>query len=465
MLPVTDRRLPAVILAAAALTAACSAAAVPTNTAPVSTSIPAATSVVTTTAAATTTTTVPLGAEIPPTAAGLDDLLAEIDLLPPSSAAEAVDRLWRGLTTAGRIPFADGGHVVFLYRGRGERVDWRGDFTEWSWGLLGRRISQTDLWAADASLPGDARIEYKIVLDGEEWIVDPGNPATQMGGLGPNSVLTMPGFVTTDFTTPDPAVPSGTLSEDISFESEAMGYAIDVRVYTPAGAPGEAGYPVLYITDGSDFWDPEMGATTVVLDNLIGAGRIEPVMAVFADAWDPAHTANRRETEFLGRPVDYARFVVEELMPWVDGAYPTDPRRERRAIVGTSYGGVWAAFVSTLYPEAFGNVVLFSPAFWVLANSGYSGDPDTASLREMAALLEAESRACEAGECRSRDQRLVFTAGIPEWDVGGLSGMAAMLEQAGVDYLYLHTQEGHSWGAWSGLTDEVFEFLFPAGGG
>jgi enterochelin esterase family protein len=449
-----------------ALTAACSTGAGPTITTATPSSVTTvATTTTATIAPATTTTTTPLGAELPGTAGDLDALLARIDLLPAAQAAEAVDRLWGRLTGAGRIPFVDGDHVVFLYRGEAEGVDWRGDFSGWSGGLLGRRISQTDLWAADATLPGDARIEYRIVLDGGEWIVDPGNPDTQMGGYGPNSVLTMPGFVTTDFTTPDPGAPSGTLTEDIPFESGAMGYTIDVRVYIPAAAPGAAGYPVLYVTDGSDFWDPQMGAMTVVADNLIAAGRIEPVMAVFPDAWDPEHTVNRRESEFLERPADYARFLAEELIPWVDATYPTDPRRERRAIVGTSYGGVGAAFFSALQPEAFEGVVMFSPAVWALGSPESLDNPARAeSLREMTALLEAEARACEAGECASRGQRTIITSGIPEWDVGDLSGLAATFEAIGLDYLVLQTREGHSWGAWSGLTDEVLEFLFPAAG-
>jgi len=457
---------PWALLAGLALPAAgCTASSGPAATAAVTTTTaPASTTAVVATTAV-PTSTLPPGAVVPNTAAALDALLHAVDLLPEGEAAAAVERLWAGLAAAGRIPFVDGGHVVFLFRGEAEGVEWRGDFTGWDWGLRGRRIAATDLWAADASLPEDARIEYQVVRNGTEWVLDPANPVRQMGGFGPNSVLTMPGFASTDFTAPHPGVASGTLTGDISFESRAMGYAIDVRVYTPAVPPGDAGYPVLYVTDGSDFWDPEMGAMTVVLDNLIGAGRIEPVMAVFADAWDPGHTENRRETEFLDRPVDYARFLAEELIPWADAAYPTDPRRERRAIVGTSFGGIGAAFFSTLRSEAFGNVAMFSPAVRVLSAPGQFGGPErTAALREMAALLEAEARACEVGDCPSRGQRTVFTSGLPDWDVGDLSGMAAMFAAAGLDHLYLRSAEGHTWGQWSGLTDEVLEYLFPVRG-
>jgi enterochelin esterase family protein len=461
-------RLPAVAFAAATiLLASCGSDAVSTTTTGLSTSTTAATA--TTSAASAppaTSTTVPEPTTtipeitLPGTADELDALLADIDHLAEPQARAAVDDLW-GLLE-GRVPFADGEHVVFLYRGEASRVEWKGDFTGWSWGLLGRRIGQTDLWAADAVLPGDARIEYQVVVDTDEWILDPANSATQMGGFGPNSVLTMPGFATSDFGILDPVAPMGSFTDDIPFDSTVMGYTIDVRVYVPAGISEDDLIPVLYVTDGSDFWDPTMGAMTVVLDNLIAAGRIEPVMAVFADAWDPDHAENRREVEFLDRPVDYAAFLDAELVPWIDAAYPTEAAPERRAIVGTSYGGAFAAFAATLHPETFGNLVMFSPALWVLQAPEALGDPvRVAAMQQMGALLDESLAACSAGTCPVEGMRIAFTSGIPEWDVGDLSGLADTFEALGFDYLYEHAAEGHTWGQWSGLTDEILEFLFP----
>jgi enterochelin esterase family protein len=450
------------VAAAVVLTASCSSeASSPTSAAITTTTtmVPAATTTTVGAATTATTTTTPV-IGLPGTADELDRLLAEIGRLPDARAAAAVDELWTLLE--GRVPFVDDEHVVFLYRGEADRVEWTGEFTGWSWGLLGRRIGATDLWAADAVLSADARVEYKVVLDEETWILDPANPATQMGGFGPNSVLAMPGFATSDFGEIEPGVPMGTFTEDIAFESAAMGYTIDVRVYLPAGAGDGDRLPVLYVTDGSDFWDPEMGAMTVVLDNLIAAGRIEPVMAVFADAWDPERTENRREVEFLERPVDYARFFADELVPWVDATYPSDPVRARRAIVGTSYGGAFAAFASNLQPETFGNLVMFSPALWVLQAPEALGEPARiAAMREMGALLDESLAACGVEGCPMEGMRIAFTSGIAEWDVGDLSWLVDMFEATGFDHLYLESSEGHTWGQWSGLTDEVLEFLFP----
>jgi enterochelin esterase-like enzyme len=461
----TPRRFSiALVVAAVLLGASCSTDAAPATTAPTTTTSTMAST--TTSAPTTTTTTHPTtttapAITLPETADDLDALLAEIGRLPASQTLAAVDELWALLD--GRIPFVDDEHVVFLYRGSADRVEWKGEFSGWSWGLLGRRIGDTDLWAADAVLPRDARVEYKVVLDTETWILDPANPATQMGGFGPNSVLTMPAFTSTDFTDLDPAAPMGTFTEDRGFDSAVMGYTIDVRVYLPSGVAEGDRLPVLYVTDGSDFWDPEMGAMTVVLDNLVAAGRIEPVMAVFADAWDPDRIENRREVEFLERPVDFARFFAEELVPWVDATYPSDPVAHRRAIVGTSYGGAFAAFAANLQPETFGNLVMFSPALWVLSNPEALGDPARiAAMQAMGALLDESLAACGTGSCPTEGMRIAVTSGIPEWDVGDLSGLVDTFETIGFDYLYLQAREGHTWGQWSGLTDEVLEFLFPA---
>ncbi len=43
---------------------------------------------------------------------------------------------------------------------------------------------------------------------------------------------------------------SGNLSANQRIESSALGYALQYRVYTPAGAENLKNLPVLYVTDG-----------------------------------------------------------------------------------------------------------------------------------------------------------------------------------------------------------------------
>ena len=151
----------------------------------------------------------------------------------------------------------------------------RGDFNGWERGpgLEGMRVGDSDLWMAETTLPVNARATYKIVLDGQEWILDPANPLIQPGGLGDNNILAMPEFtVTTDTARRDDVTP-GTLSDDLTIESANLGYTVNYRVYTPAGYDELSDLPVVYVTDGNDWVYEPYGAMAVVLNNLIADGR------------------------------------------------------------------------------------------------------------------------------------------------------------------------------------------------
>ena len=75
----------------------------------------------------------------------------------------------------------------------------------------------------------------------------------------------------------------GTLGPNQIFTSQALGYDLQYRVYSPPGEHSEL--PVLYVTDGQ--WYIEPGELHVVLDQMIAEGSIEPVLAVFVDNRDP----------------------------------------------------------------------------------------------------------------------------------------------------------------------------------
>ena len=39
--------------------------------------------------------------------------------------------------------------------------------------------------------------------------------------------------------------------------------------------------------------------------------------------------------------------------------------------------------------------------------------------------------------------------------------MRDVLEQQGYEYMYMETNEGHSWGNWNGIFDEMLAYFFP----
>jgi enterochelin esterase family protein len=374
--------------------------------------------------------------------ASLDELRASMARVAESGEA---DPFWNRVLAHKAMPLVFDDDVVFLWRGAADSVEWRGDFSSWEAApeTRGKRLGKTDVWVYERSFPLEARLDYKLVTDGATWLLDPLNPHTQMGGYGPNSEVRMPRWRAPGHVTRKKGVARGTLTADIPFASRKLGYSVNYRVYTPAGFDRATAknLPVLYVTDGSDYWRDEMGSLVITLDNLIAAKRIVPLIAVFIDPWDRVTGVNRRETELVpaaDRTCTFCEFLAEELVPAIDAAYPTRASRDARAILGTSLGGLHATYMSTHNPPLFGLAGIQSPALlaapWVVD-----------AIRRDARL--PRKAFISAG---------TFETGFAE------SGrdLRDRFMRAGVDVKYIEVHEGHSWGQWRALLDDLLLFFF-----
>jgi enterochelin esterase-like enzyme len=429
---------------------------------------PAASAGGATTVSPTITPSVPAEPIVIDTLQDLRAIVRRIATAAPVPAQAQADALWQTLVSSQRVPLTLGDQVVFFYKGEARQVNWRGVFNGWGApGLEGGRIGQTDLWIGQLALPAASRIEYKIVLDDQDWLVDPANPNTTFSGLtGVNNVVVMSGFTVTDNSQKRSDVAPGTLTGGLSMTSQYLGYIVNYWVYTPAGYENLKELPVLYVLDGNDFVDDRMGALPNILDNLIASGRIQPMLAVFVDARepdDPQH--NRREDEFLVHPVEHARFIADELVPAVDRTYRTDPRPDARAIMGVSYGGLSATFIAASQSRVFHNLAALSPSLWVLDSPQYLADPQQVKgSRPMLAPMQAAT-ACGDDtriKCPSLPIKVFLTAGIPSWDVGDFTSLVATLERQGYPVEFHQVREGHAWSAWRGLSDEMLLYFFGA---
>ena len=324
--------------------------------------------------------------------------------------------------------------AVFLYEGQAASVSVSGDFNGWSgqgWAL--QRLASTSLWYRIEHFEADARLDYKVILNGSNWILDPGNPLHAPGGFGANSELAMPAYVQPWEIIKNAAVAEGTLVSH-TFDSTIMGNSRAVNVYLPAGydANRTEPYPVIVYHDGSDYLN--LASIETVFDNLIDAGRIEPLIAVFANPLD-------RENEYATNDTGaFSRLIVEELMPWVEANYhiATDPAR--RAVTGPSYAGLASARHCFEHPDVFGLCAPFSPSFWV--SNG--------------ALLDAMSQ----GDLTAIKWYVDW--GTYEQSIAS-SGHAFedILQQQGATFRTNEWHEGHSWGSWRAHQDIMLEYFFP----
>ncbi|MEO1022103.1 MAG: alpha/beta hydrolase-fold protein [Bacteroidota bacterium] len=368
-------------------------------------------------------------------------LMALSDLPSDEERSNRVNAIWDSLKTEGQIPFRQDSTVLFLYRGEAESVHWNGDFNSWSGAdqvkNKGMRIEGTDVWVLKTTFPSDARLDYKITVNEEEWILDPSNPLQQWSGFGPNSELRMPDWQPEVLKEPIPDAPKGTLTEYQVIESASMGYAIQYQVYTPAGYGSSDTHAVLYIADGQEYGDPKLGNVPIMLDNLIYLNRIEQVIAVFVSPLNPDdETQNRRADEFRTNP-DYLQFYVDELIPHIDSNFNTKPEAEHRGILGTSFGGLNATYFAFTRPDVFGKAAIQAPAYW------YNED-----IFEMVEDSPAE-------------QPVLFMSVGTQFDgMENTRRMKAIFDRKAYSLTYMEVNEGHSWGAWSAQADDLLIALF-----
>lgn len=119
---------------------------------------------------------------------------------------------------------------------------------------------------------------------------------------------------------------------------------------------------MLIVFDGAQY--TSVVPTPVILDTLLAADRIPPMVAIFvdnADGTDEERSAARSRELPCYPP--FADFLAQELIPWIRANYHVSAEPSSTIVAGSSFGGLAAAYAAFRYPEIFGNVLSQSGAF------------------------------------------------------------------------------------------------------
>ena len=245
-----------------------------------------------------------------------------------------------------------------------------------------------------------------------------------------------------------------------AFRSDALDNQRDVLVWLPPGYEQDASrrFPVLYLHDGQNVFDTSTSFAGVewgvdeTADRLVHEGRIAPPIVVAinhsgaqrADEFAPTHDAHRQAGGHADR---YARFLVEELKPYVDGAFRTLPDARHTAVGGSSLGGLVTLYIGLEHPQVFGGLAVLSPSIW--------WDRRTLLTRVEALPGRLPWRIwLDVGTAEGRDTLRNARA---------LKGV--LVEKGwtvGTDLHYLEAHDaGHSESAWAARVEGMLEFLFP----
>jgi predicted alpha/beta superfamily hydrolase len=174
------------------------------------------------------------------------------------------------------------------------------------------------------------------------------------------------------------------------FESDVLENERTIHVYLPPDyEAGTTRYPVLYMQDGQNLFDPAQAAFGVeweagkTADRLIAEGSMEPIIIVGIE-----NTPQRKAEysppfgEHPGKSDEYAGFLLEELKPFVDEEYRTKPGRDETGIGGSSLGGLAALSICIENYDSFGHCAAFSPSVW------YGGPPFLAEFERTLPRME-----------------------------------------------------------------------------
>ncbi len=162
-----------------------------------------------------------------------------------------------------------------------------------------------------------------------------------------------------------PGVPRGAVTHFEHVSAVFPGARRDYWVYVPQQLDPTTPAAVMIFQDahaylGEDGWF----RAPVVFDNLIHAGAMPATVGIFinpghvgdqplARPWD----ASNRSFEYDTLSDQYARFLIEEILPEVGGRWKLTDDPEQRAICGLSSGGICAFTVGWERPDAFRKVM------------------------------------------------------------------------------------------------------------
>ncbi|MHB2018312.1 MAG: alpha/beta hydrolase [Candidatus Xenobia bacterium] len=149
----------------------------------------------------------------------------------------------------------------------------------------------------------------------------------------------------------------------------------DVVVYLPPGYRDDPQkrYPVLYLQDGQNLFDPSTAFNghewhlDETAESLIRSRQMQPCIMVGV-----YNTPDRMEEytpvsdpdEPGGKADAYESFLTRELKPYIDSHYRTEPDAAHTGIMGSSLGALLALHAGFTHPEVFGLVGALSPSLW-----------------------------------------------------------------------------------------------------
>jgi len=229
----------------------------------------------------------------------------------------------------------------------------------------------------------------------------------------------------------------------------------------PPGYQGSsARYPVLYLQDGQNLFDPATAfggqdwRADITADEMICRGQIEPLIMVGI-----YNTGVRRVSEYTptrdrrlrkgGKAGRYAEMLAREIKPFIDHEYRTLKSAQHTAVGGSSLGALASLIAAIDYPRVFGQVAMLSPSVWWDGRSIVAAVHAYRSRLRPRIWLDMGTKESDNAELAVEEARILRDT---------------LVEKGWRSRIDLEYQEidgaGHNEAAWSARFGQVLAYLF-----
>ncbi len=266
------------------------------------------------------------------------------------AATQLAERLrgWFGAKNlqTGANPKVDQLDTVWAYESDGaQKVSVVSRTSDWKLPLT--KLGTSNIWAAAVSLPEGTGFRWNYEVDSKD-----------VGG----SFLEV---YTTPIEATEQGAPKGKVTEMPIWKSTIFpGTERKWWTYVPAQYNEAKPACVMVFQDGGGYKD----YTAKVFDNMIAKGEMPVTVGIFLDPGVGPGGKSNRSFEYDTLSDQYARFLLEEILPEVEKTVKLKHDAASRAVCGLSSGGICAFTVTWQKPEAFGKVVSWIGSFTNIAN-------------------------------------------------------------------------------------------------
>ena len=314
------------------------------------------------------------------------------------------------------------------------------------------------IWSVTLPLPSPELYTYNFTVDGVTML-DPANVFVQRDGSRYMNAVLVEGDYADCYKESDKP---GNL-EQVWYHSAENDMTRRLYVYTPYGyepKKTKVKYPVLYLLHGGggdeDAWST-LGRTCQILDNLIAAGKAEPMLVVMPNG-NPSQYASQTlgiaenaNVKKYSSGFDNYSSLVADIVPFIESRYNVITNKKGRSVAGLSMGGGQSFYIAFRNVDKFSSVGIFSSG--LIGASAIGGEPFDAEKQIPGMLSQSDKF--------NKFDVIYLACGEQDNRIDGMLEFKATLDSKGYKgVVWEQCPGGHEWKVWRRNLASYVQLIF-----